>query len=678
MQATISSAKRLWPIWAAAVLGSALRFWHWGAPLTFDEAYTLRHYAPLSPLDIAATYDFANNHVLLSLILHALGPADIRVLQLPSILGAGLSLFLMASLAGELAGPAAAFLSTVVLSISFWPLLYSHMLRGYSLSLYLNLFNLWLVLRFLRYGSRTELLLLAAGTWAAHYLMPTNAVYSLALLGWGLAAGRGRERRMLTAAVLGGFFLAGLSYWPVRAQLLQSSRTQLAHVGAWAGMGPRLGEYFHVLGYGRLFPLILGLGAAAGLAFSLLVPSRRMVGFLILLYLGLPTAVFTLQGTAPPARVYMSTLPFWALAYALAAERACRGRAWTVACLLTALAALPQMRRFLSWNRGLDPGRALQEVLSKAADTDDFCAIYSDRGDEPGLAGEVNWDYYGFKANLEPYWQLMPHADYPYLARGRYFVLAQDEPQARQALERTGIWNYVSGLKAGPALGRLRLYESVLDPASPLGAAHQALSRGEFPRAIVMLEKAKSANAANARIRNMLGMAYYLSFQDRKAEEEFAWAVSHDPANVHAPFYYADVLSERGDDGKAALWYSWYFQEGRPPGAWVYRARAERGLAALRQKKARVPTPGGKAEDWDRAGLGFFVKGSLERSSLAFEKAHRLAPSRARLEHWLAADMSRHAYAAAIARLERAAAGPGGEDFQGALAAARRLKGLRR
>jgi hypothetical protein len=175
---------------AAILLAGALRFAHLGAPLTSDESYTIRNYAQMPLRIIATKYNAPNNHLLVSVMLHLIDAAapkkifltlaDIHLLQFPSIAASVLALVLLYLIAAELTGTLAAALAVVALGVSFWHLIYSHMLRGYSLSVFFNLLNLWLVLRILE-RKIWPLWMLPLALAATHYLIPLNACYTLAL-----------------------------------------------------------------------------------------------------------------------------------------------------------------------------------------------------------------------------------------------------------------------------------------------------------------------------------------------------------------------------------------------------------------------------------------------------------------------------------------------------------------
>src|SRR5579883_715177 len=190
--------KRRWPRAALVLLIalSALRFLKLGASLTLDEGYMLQHYSS-QPVDyIRSHYEAPNNHILLAIILHAIDRASPRKLivtlngvwamQLVSILSAVGSLWLTCLLGGLLFNETIGLFAAVAFGVSGYALLYSHMLRGYSLSCLLGLLAAWLIHQTLARRRYFLAPLIPAALLAFHYVIPVNVVFTGGLGLWAL------------------------------------------------------------------------------------------------------------------------------------------------------------------------------------------------------------------------------------------------------------------------------------------------------------------------------------------------------------------------------------------------------------------------------------------------------------------------------------------------------------
>src|SRR2546426_688740 len=59
-----------WALGALMIAGGALRLHYLGAPMRYDEAFTFDNYAVMRVGDITSTYNFPNNHILYTLLVH--------------------------------------------------------------------------------------------------------------------------------------------------------------------------------------------------------------------------------------------------------------------------------------------------------------------------------------------------------------------------------------------------------------------------------------------------------------------------------------------------------------------------------------------------------------------------------------------------------------------------------
>lgn len=640
----------------------ALRFAHWGASLTGDEAHMLRYYASKPASVIVSTYDAPNNHILLSLLLRGLDRlspktliltlADHRPLQLPGLLASLACLPLAYAVAASALPASAAATALLLLGLSFWPLSYAHMLRGYGLSAFLVLLAAWAA----RQGSRRGLAAFAAASFLAHYTIPVNAAYTAAVALWAFLLRRSaRERAELCAAYAAALLATWLAYRPVAAQMAAALRTMQSPAGA--GPAARLGEWFSALGHAPAFGAFALLLAALGAAWALRRGGRtRSLALLGALLLLTPLAASFAQGTVLPARAYVPALAGWAWLAALGAHglrvlARSRGRrlAWGLAAALLALASAGEVRAFLACNRGLDARRAMLAANALTRESDDYAVIHTQPGE---FFDPLSWGYYGFAAGIEPYFHLFPDRDYAHMSRRRYVLLAGDEASARAAAERSGVDPILlARMKPAGREGRVGLWTIDLDEealaafraaaASKVPAerarglyhlAFDAVSAGRVSEAVPLLEKALAAAPNDGRARWLQAWTDYLSFADAQAEAGLRWVAAHDPANVHAPLYLADLLADRGRDAEALAAYRWYLETGEA-GAWYLKDRAVAGAKALREGRGKVRSPAaGGPVDWTAAAKAYYYKGSLERAAVAMTMALKEDP---KLDRWL-------------------------------------------
>ncbi|MFI5360624.1 MAG: hypothetical protein ACHQ49_01540 [Elusimicrobiota bacterium] len=706
-----------------ALLG-ALRFAHWDAPVLGDESYQITFFVNKAPAEIVAAA--SDNHILFTLILHAVNAAshkellrtltDTRALRALDEAASVLSLILTYLLAVELTNPLAAIPAVALFGVSYWPLLYSHRLRGYSFTMCLNLISAWLVLRVLRGRLRWAWLLpimLAATNYAATvgfaYGVALAAGTFLALALPGIDARR-RKSLALAAAFAAGAALTYAAYRPLLAGLAQV-HDQLRAQGTAASFRDAAvwKSYFRVLGLGTAFPAIFGAVSACGLIGLLRRRGRpRRAGALIAAYVLVPPLLLALKGDV--TRVFINCLPFWAMAFAaaLSAGAAAFRRSYglprrSVQFLVLAataavlLAAGGQVRSFLSWNRGVDPRRACLAVLADTRDTDDFVMIADERGD-PSDSSDPDWSYYAWAANLYPGLTFNESYDFPYLIRSRYYVVAADEAAARRTLKRSGVDEILAKrLALFLANGRTSVFKLTFDEKTLAdyrvaagarrssraqrvraldGLGYDAIRDGRYGEAISFLELAKRLAPQDRKTRYLLGRAYYLSFDDEKAGAEFEWIVARDTENIHAPLYYGDTLAGRGRDGEAVRAYSFY--NSGTDRLYLFQKQAQLATEAIQGGRAPRGRADGRYKTVSEVVDAYISMGSYDRAEAGIANVLKTKPSP---ESWpvlywysaLAADGQRH-YAGAASALRRGLAVDGGNNFKILLAKELELK----
>lgn len=668
---------------AILILGAlaALRLFHWGAPLTEDEAYMVRTYANQPISGIATSFEAPNNHILLAMLLHLINvvsPRELFVsmahpgtLQAVSILASIGAVVLLYMLVEDAYSARTALLAAAALGLSYWHLIYSHQLRGYSLSTFL----LVLTVRLLHEGlvrERRRLLFFFPLAFAAFsYTVASNLYFSLGL---GLALvvwlHRSPDRHPHRNALLGmlalGVVLTAILHLPIFSAMREASR-QGQPLGAQTPiLLDRLAFAAEVLGTSTPHRLYVLAFAVLGLAVGLGLPHRKsLLPIISTAMIAAPLAATTAQGIVIPfARSFVPLLPFWALAFALGLEAAYEFLAKRVTALraagpvvLTAMAVLPSLgdvREHLRWNRGLDVRALMADVVVRTRHVDDFVLIHPAAG-LARFGGRVDWEYYAFAAGLPPQLRTATGQDAGYLLRKQYFIAAESEAEARSALERSRIDPVFArrlrplarhgtlllfGLAMDDAL--LREYKSIshdgsADPAlraqALTGLAFILLDSDRLQEAAALLEKAKELAPQDNRVRFHLGLTRHLALDDRKAAEEFAWLASHDAGNARAPLYYGDALAAQGRSEEALREYAWYDDPKNKAnaGAWLFGNRARMAAESVRRGDS-PPPPGKDGDGWARAARAFGERGSLERAAVAWRSAMRLKPT---AEVWL-------------------------------------------
>lgn len=668
---------------AVLVLGglAALRFVHWGAPLTDDEAFMLRSYANQPLLGIATSFEAPNNHILLAMLLHvvnALSPKELFVsmahpgaLQAVSILASIGAVLLLYRLVSAAFSARTGLLAAAALGLSYWHLLYSHEMRGYSLSSCLLVAAVWAVHQGAVRARRRPLIAFPFLLAAFNYTVASNLYISLGLSlglgGWLLQA---REkpalRNEVLAALAGGLLLSALLYAPIYGAMREAARQGPLDGGFLAAMAARLGFAVEVLGSSAAFRGFFASCAVLGSILALRRPRREtLLPILAVAMILTPLLATTAQGIVIPfARTYIPLLPFWALLFALGLEgiadfAALRMPAAVPAlpCVLAGLVAFPslrEVRRFVSWNAGMDVRGLMGDVAVRSRNMDDFVLIHPAAEPDPA-GGPLAWEYHAFAAGLKPQLRAVAGQDADYMLRKQYFVAAESESAARASLERSRMDPLLAGrIKPLARHGRLELFGVAMDDAllreyqavakdegadpalraqALTGLAYIYLDSGRLEPAAARLEEARRLAPEDRRARYYLALTRYLAMDDAKAAAEFAAVAASDPANARAPLYYADALAGLGRGDEALRWYAWYDSAANKAhaAAWLFGNRAEMGARSVRRKD-RPPPPAVDAAGWAQAARSCEARGSLERAAVAWRAAMRLRPT---VDAWL-------------------------------------------
>lgn len=684
----------------------------------------LRHYSARPVSYIRAHYEVPNNHVLQSILHRAIDVhyprrligtlAGVGPLQLPSILASIGTLILLVVVAARFFNPAVALLSLAILCTSWWHLIYSHMLRAYSLSTFFNLLSLYLLQELLLRRRLWAAALLPFSLSIAHYLLPTNVLFTAALGLWGAAlaamqwkkaradldgakASRRRNgalaeafsRQKLVLTILGAAFAVGggltlALYAPILGQLSAASAT------AGAGVVSPMRESIWVLGAGNGHRIFWFAFAALGAFFAVRRRRWRDRALLLLAYPALPFVFFGVRGIFLPARMYIDVLPMWAMLFGLggyavllSARRALhlssRGVRAATAALAAATIAVSagELTAFYRWNKGVD----LREIVLQAAPVlrakDDFVLVFAYR-ETNDAAGIMSWEYYGASSTFLPYEHTQRLRDYDYLARRLYLVAAADEADARRALSESRVDRFLAKtLKEVSRVGTLMLYQverndavladyraALLDKRTSQQARVEALiglgvdaeRSGNLRLAQRLLLEAKVLAPQDSKARFQLGHAFYLD-GDPRALREFEWVLENNPRNVHARLYYGETLADQGRFEEASRQFQWYSGPLKTAESWLMKKRADEASAALLAGKARVARDLSSAEGCLTTARAYGEIGSYERSLFAFERLASLRPLTAEeLETEGVVLLNLHRYAAAAAHLRRAVA----------------------
>lgn len=716
---TLAGLRRAAPVLLLG--GCFLRLSHWGAPLTGDEAYTLRNYAAGTVEQIRSIYNAPNNHVLLSLLLRGIdrawpqdlveSMADPRPLQAPSLLASMGSLFFFYLSAALLAGPAVALIASAAFAGAYWHLLYSHMLRGYSLACLLSLVSLWLLLQASLRRRRWALWALPAFLAAGHYVLPTNVLYTAALAAWTAWLLRTRKPSARTLkgknakapprapAVLtpwqGAAVLAAagaLTYWAYRPMWEELRAGSAAATLPWREaltcVPARLKEWLLVSSRAASGAAVFAAASLAGLVWALGRRGRlRRTAVLCACSLFIPLAASTvMRAPVLPVRFYTGALPFWCLALALGLYGLAAGRRralalprrrlpllWAVAAGAALLARLPEAAAFRDWNRGVDPRKAILEIIARTSEEDDFSVVYTHVGDDGEATGQLDWEYYGFAGGLEPHFYIHRFRAPAYASPKRVYILAGTRERALQAAADSFMDPWLAArLKENGRQGRIGFYETAVDEAvlkayreaaerstglakvqALVGLAGEASRRKDFAKAAELLERAKALRPEDPRVRYQLGMARYMLLDDRRAAEELRWCVEKDSENVHAALYLGDAYAGMGRDQEALRWYGWFFEPGHPSGVWMFRDRSTLGAEAVKKGRGRVALDLSSPMGLERAAKDYFFKGSFERCQLLVSRAERLEPTFDRRAGLAMSMGKQHLYAEAIRQLQR-------------------------
>ncbi|MEK7862640.1 MAG: hypothetical protein AAB295_05180, partial [Chloroflexota bacterium] len=273
MASTPALAGRVAP--AVVLLGAIAFGWsHIGAPLYYDEAWTLVNFARQPVSRIVTDYSAPNNHIAHSLLLHVwswvigdpvLVRPDTAILRIPALVMYSLGVLAFFAAARRLIqdDPLSAAAATAVFACHPQVLPFASALRGYGPSVCLFAVLLALVAHQDRVSRLIFAEALAVLVFLIHYTVPSNVWFTLPFAVAALAFGRfrpGLEGGSSFRATLVAFAVAGVStvlaYLPVYEQMKP-----------YAGPARPLGEALRDAP-GRLVEHLQRLSEGVGLASS--------------------------------------------------------------------------------------------------------------------------------------------------------------------------------------------------------------------------------------------------------------------------------------------------------------------------------------------------------------------------------------------------------------------------
>jgi len=256
--------------------------------ISYDEAYTLRHYA-FSPVYALLSYTLPNNHILNSFliwIMTSLAGKSELVVRFPAFAAGLLSLAAVYHLTNRFFGQLAGLLSAAILMCHPVFILYAISARGYSLSILLTLLLITLVLHSGRPNRATtySLIAICAGLILT---LPSMAVLVAAVGAWALI-----KRRAVVPPIVVGTIVGGMFY------LAAFSRGTFHDVGGgYYGLSTPaalLGEFVDLVFTSALAPgILLGLLAVVG---AIGLARRRVsLGLLLVAVFVIPAVLVLVQ-----------------------------------------------------------------------------------------------------------------------------------------------------------------------------------------------------------------------------------------------------------------------------------------------------------------------------------------------------------------------------------------------
>lgn len=251
------------------LMGAWLRVPGLATSLFYDEIFSITHFASLPAWRIPLTQVLSNNHILNSLLLHAMLKISSHeaLLRLPVFLAGVGSLWLFFLLARRLGGPLAGVFAAGLAATSTYHLWYSMLARGYMLGLSLVLAGLLVVLHAGPRPSRRSCWAFGVTQVLAALALPTLALVPGLLLTWVLLGALPAARRWtgLDPRSPSGAAWLSASLWTVAAIIALHMPTLpvlLLRAASRAGGAAFAGEsqWLSLFRYGWI-----GLAAAAAL-----------------------------------------------------------------------------------------------------------------------------------------------------------------------------------------------------------------------------------------------------------------------------------------------------------------------------------------------------------------------------------------------------------------------------
>lgn len=145
--------------WAAFIailfLGVFLRIHHIDRPMLYDETYTYEVYAHTGISHAIARYDYPNNHILHSVLVHfstLFNQGEIAI-RMPALLFSLASLILFFMFVRKLFGVPSALYALLLFALSRYQIDYAHNARGYAMNVFFTLLSAYGVFSIIEYPS---------------------------------------------------------------------------------------------------------------------------------------------------------------------------------------------------------------------------------------------------------------------------------------------------------------------------------------------------------------------------------------------------------------------------------------------------------------------------------------------------------------------------------------------
>ena len=313
-----------------ALLGLVLRLWHLEADLWLDEIAPLMAYAPLSPLQVLATYLGSNNHLLNTLLVKlsvsTFGQQEWSI-RLPAVLFGAATIPAFYWTARIVLTRTSSLAAALLLAVSYHHVFFSQNARGYTAYMFFSLLSSGLLCKALDDG-RFRTWALYAGTMLlnmASLLISGFVLASHLLVGLGVVVACRRALRPLSTVVptlAGVFAVTGFLVFQLYALVIPQAYVVMKSVYSKSASGYSLasGDFVNELlrgvlvafggaGGWRIVPVLM-IGMAVG-GYSFIRLAKRHPALLAALALpGVLTAGAVLLGSLSVSpRFFLLSLP---------------------------------------------------------------------------------------------------------------------------------------------------------------------------------------------------------------------------------------------------------------------------------------------------------------------------------------------------------------------------------